>query len=230
MMEVERTRGQCRICGKSFAKAGMTRHVRACRGKLAGAGVADRLLVALGARYLPSYWLVVQVAPTATWGDLDGFLRRIWVECCGHLSCFELGGTTFADDVDGAAEWADDPRSMEEPIFDTVAAGSRFRYEYDFGTTTELAGTVLAAVPGGPAGRPIEVLARNDPPQHRCVECGRDATTLCGLCYQAVDDPCWYCDTCSAQHRFSDPGGYYFLPVVNSPRVGLCGYGGPADG
>ena len=149
------------------------------------------------------------------------------MECCGHLSSFELEGATFADDFAGAGEWADDPRSMDELISDTVAAGSRFRYEYDFGTTTELAGRVLAAVPGSPAGRPIEVLARNDPPQHRCVECGRDATTVCGLCSQSMDDPCWYCDKCSAQHRC---GGDYFLPVVNSPRVGLCGYSGPADG
>ena len=229
-MEMERTRGQCRICGKSFTKAGMARHIRACRRKLAGAGVADGLLVALEDRSLPSYWLVVEVAPTATWDDLDDFLRRIWVECCGHLSCFEAGSTTFAYDVTGAAEWADDPRSMEESICDSVAGGSWFHYEYDFGTTTALLGRVLAAAPGGPSGRPIEVLARNDPPQHRCVECGHAATAVCGLCYQGEDYPCWYCDSCRARHLCGDPGGDYFLPVVNSPRVGLCGYDGPANG
>ncbi|MHB8296607.1 MAG: hypothetical protein ACYDH5_18750, partial [Acidimicrobiales bacterium] len=136
VVEVEPTQGQCRLCGRSFAKAGMARHVRACRGKRVGAGEANGLLVALEDRCLPSYWLVVEVAATATWFDLDGFLRRVWVECCGHLSCFEMGGTTFTDDVDPdeveeASEWATGPRSMAAPIVDTVAPGSRFSYEYD---------------------------------------------------------------------------------------------------
>ncbi len=233
-MNLDKTHGQCRLCTKSFAKAGMARHVCACRGKLTGAGAgtggADGLLVALEDRYLPSYWLVVEVAPTATWSDFDGFLRRIWVECCGHMSSFELDGATFTDDFEEAAEWEDDPHSAMEPIIDAVAVGSRFSYEYDFGTTTELRGRVLGAVPGSPAGRLIEVLARNEAPQYLCAACGRIATTVCALCYQGVDDPCWYCDTCSEQHRCSDPDGDYLLPVVNSPRVGLCGYAGPAEG
>lgn len=230
MVKLEQTHGQCRLCGKSFAKAGMARHARACRGKLAGAGAADRLLVALEDRYLRSYWLVVEAAPTATWGALDDFLRRIWVECCGHLSRFELEGATFTEHPEEESEWADDARSTAEPILASVAVGSRFSYEYDFGTTTELAGRVLATVPGSPTGRPIEVLARNEAPQYRCVECGHIATTVCALCYQGVDDPCWYCDTCRGRHRCSEAGGDYFLPVLNSPRVGLCGYDGPADG
>ena len=152
------------------------------------------------------------------------------MECCGHLSCFEHAGTTFAYDMDGASEWAWDPRSMPERIADTLSAGSRFSYEYDFGTTTELVGRVLDVVPGAQRGPVIEVLARNEPPVYPCAECGQRATTLCALCYQGVGDPCWYCDACSGHHRCSDPGVDYFLPVVNSPRVGLCGYDGPAEG
>jgi hypothetical protein len=104
------------------------------------------------------------------------------------------------------------------------------RLEYDFGTTTELRGRVLATVPGSPPGRLIEVLARNEASQHRCVACGHIATTVCALCYQGVDYPCWYCDTCREQHHCRDPGDDYFLPVLNSLRVGLCGYDGPAEG
>ncbi|MHB1713071.1 MAG: hypothetical protein ACYCV7_17065 [Acidimicrobiales bacterium] len=109
-------------------------------------------------------------------------------------------------------------------------SGSRFSYEYDFGTTTELAGRALALVPGSPTASPIQVLARNEPPICRCAECGQDATKLCAMCNQGMGTPCWYCDACSDRHRWSDPDGDYFLPVVNSPRVGLCGYCGPADG
>lgn len=227
---IEQTRGQCRLCGKSFAKPGMQRHVRACRGRRAGASAADGLLLALEDRYLSSYWLVLEASPTATWNDLDDFIRHIWVECCGHLSCFTHAGTTFAYDLDGAYEWAANPRSMAARIADTVAAGSRFGYEYDFGTTTELVGRALGFVPGSPTAPVIEVLARNEPPVHPCAECAGKATRLCGVCYQGMGNPCWYCDSCSEHHRCSDPGGDYFLPVVNSPRVGLCGYDGPAEG
>lgn len=202
---------------------------------MAGPGAGDGLLLALEDRWLSSYWLVVEASPTATWDDLDAFLRRIWVECCGHLSCFEHAGTTFAYDVDGASEWAEDPRSMVERIAGTVAPGSRFSYEYDFGTTTELVGRALDLVPGAKAAPVIDVLARNEAPVHPCAECGQSATKLCALCYQGMgfqgsDDPCWYCGTCSEHHRCSGPDGNYLLPVVNSPRVGLCGYDGPAEG
>ncbi len=135
----------------------------------------------------PSYWLVLEASPTATWDDLDSFLRHIWVECCGHLSCFNHAGMTFAYDVDGAYEWAANPRSMAARLADTVAAGSRFSYEYDFGTTTELLGRVLGLVPTARTTGPmIEVLSRNDPPVYPCAECTASATKVCGLCYQGL--------------------------------------------
>ena len=146
------------------------------------------------------------------------------------MSCFEHAGTTFAYDLDGASEWATDPRSMAERVADTVAPGSRFSYEYDFGTTTELVGRALDVVAGAPTRPVIEVLARSEMPVHPCTECGQRATRVCALCYQVADNRCWYCDACSEGHRCSDPEGEYFLPVVNSPRVGLCGYDGPAEG
>jgi hypothetical protein len=227
---IEQTYGTCRICSKSYKKAGMQRHVRACRAKRVGPGAGDGLLLAIEDRYLPSYWLVAEASPTVTWEDLDAFLRRIWVECCGHMSCFEVAGDTFVYDVDDASEWADDPRSMEELVADALAPGDRFTYEYDFGTTTELVGRALDTVPGAPERPAIGVLARNEMPVHRCAVCGHSATRVCALCHQVTDDDCWYCDACSEGHRCQDPQGEYFLPVVNSPRVGLCGYGGPAEG
>ncbi len=228
--QTQQTSGQCRLCAKSFTRSGMQRHVRACRRQMGGAGDPDTLLLALQDRYLSSYWLVLEASPTATWDHLDAFLRHIWVECCGHLSSFEHAGVTFAYDVDGASEWADNPRSMAERLAETLSVGSRFSYEYDFGTTTELVGRALDLVPGAHRGPAIEVLARNEPPVHSCAGCGQSATTLCALCYQGAGDPCWYCDACREHHRCSDPGIDYFLPVVNSPRVGLCGYDGPAEG
>jgi len=33
----------------------------------------------------------MQVKDNAALSDLDSFLRDIWLECCGHLSAFEIG-------------------------------------------------------------------------------------------------------------------------------------------
>lgn len=223
----ERTRGQCRLCAKSFTRGGMARHVRACQAKMAGGAGTGGLLVAIRDRPVGSYWLVAQVAADATWYDLDELLRDIWVECCGHMSCFVVDGRTFTDEGEDA-DWADDPASMAEVISETVGVGSRLRYEYDFGTTTELEGQVLATAQRGALGA-VEVLARNEPLSWPCAECGRPATEVCAMCHQVFGARCWYCEACRYLHRCSDSGDY-FLPVVNSPRVGLCGYTGPAEG
>lgn len=224
------TDGQCRLCGKTFAKSGMARHVRACRKRAANTGASNALLLEVTDRYVPGYWLFLEAGPTATWADLDVFLRAIWLECCGHMSAFEYAGTTFTADPREARDWANRPRSLAGRIVGRVAPGTRFRYEYDFGTTSELVGRALDLVPAALTGPAIQVLARNAAPAHPCAECGQAATVVCGLCYQGEGDPCWYCDNCAPRHRCSDPETVYFLPAVNSPRVGLCAYSGPATG
>ena len=52
--------------------------------------------------YSPMYWLHIEIPATATLEDLDRFLRAIWLECCGHLSSFEIAGETFASEATAA--------------------------------------------------------------------------------------------------------------------------------
>ena len=229
-MVKDQTEGQCRLCGKTFTKSGMARHVRACRKRVPITGRSDAVLLEIKDRHVPGYWLFLEASPTATWADLDTFLRNIWLECCGHLSAFEYAGTTFAADPVGAREWADRPRSMSGRLVGTVAPDTWFRYEYDFGTTSELIGRALDLVPAARTAPAIQVLARNQAPNHPCAQCGQPATQVCGLCYQEGTDACWYCDECAEEHHCSDPDTDYFLPAANSPRVGLCAYSGPAEG
>jgi hypothetical protein len=82
------------------------------------------------------FWLNVEAHAEATLKDLDQFLRHIWLECCGHMSAFYTG--------DGRSEYP--LRAAVGTIF-----GSRrdvVRYEYDFGSTTELWLRALAARSG----------------------------------------------------------------------------------
>jgi hypothetical protein len=36
------------------------------------------------------YWLDVEAETAAALSKLDAFLRRTWLECCGHLSVFSV--------------------------------------------------------------------------------------------------------------------------------------------
>jgi hypothetical protein len=47
-------------------------------------------------RYAPMPWLQLEAPAQATLADLDDRLRRIWLECGGHLSAFRLGGRSFS--------------------------------------------------------------------------------------------------------------------------------------
>jgi hypothetical protein len=94
-------------------------------------------------------------------------------------------------------------------------------YEYDFGTTTELKLRVLAERLGPRQREAVQVLARNNPPVFPCVVCGQEATQVCTQCI--YEDEGWLCDACVSEHECGDE---MCLPVVNSPRVGMCGYAG----
>lgn len=65
----------------------------------------------------------------------------------------------------------------------------------------------------------IRILARNNPPVFTCEKCKKIATQTCQLCW---DD---YCDNCIEDHGCDDG---YDMPLVNSPRTGVCGYVGDA--
>lgn len=67
-------------------------------------------------------------------------------------------------------------------------------------------------------------MARNEPPPAPCGECGEPAKWLCEACMEEGDGP--LCDAHAEDHvhaeEYGDP-----LPLLNSPRVGMCGYTGP---
>jgi hypothetical protein len=97
--------------------------------------------------------------------------------------------------------------------------GMVLTYEYDFGSTTELTLKVQGLREGGTSKGAVELLAQNDDPEVVCESCGtRVATQICAVC---VDG--WLCESCAAGHEC---GEEMMLPVVNSPRAGVCGYGG----
>ena len=50
---------------------------------------------------------------------------------------------------------------------------------------------------------------------------------LCFECMYELDEPGTLCDRHAEEHPHQDYGEP--VPLVNSPRVGMCGYSGPAE-
>ncbi len=222
------SKGTCGSCGRSFAKSAMARHLSACKARTEETVETDIKGVAKGSTrrkifhlqieglHRPMYWMHIEIPENATLTDLDGFLREIWLECCGHLSSFEIAGETF---ISERMEPGD--RGMRVSLGKAIAPGMKFEHTYDFGTSTELSLKVISAREGLAKGKSVRVLARNDPPDIRCQSCGQPATAVC--CHCIWEGTGWVCEECAAKHECGED---MLLPVVNSPRVGMCSYTG----
>jgi len=193
-----------------MSKGGMSTHLASCRGP------GKHLLLSVSSPRGP-WWMYVAVSPAAKLADLDRVLRDAWLECCGHLSAFEIGGTTYQSQVfdDDRGPQA---RSMATAVSKVLAPGSKFAYEYDFGSTTRLTGRVARTIDGGTAW--VSIVVRNEPIPWPCDACGDEADTICSLCGTLS---CGCTDSCPECHEDLEDMG---LPVVNSPRMGVCGYCG----
>ena len=220
------SKGQCHLCGGTFSKSAITKHLNSCRqeeqdseksSSSRGSRKTEIFHLMVEARYSSDYWMHLEVPADATLEDLDNFLRDIWLECCGHLSAFEIGGTTYS--VEPMEDFDDE--SMDAELDDVLGPGMKFNYEYDFGSTTYLVLKVISQEPKQIKDKSIAVLARNEPPSYPCVSCGKIATQVCTECIYS-DEGC-LCDECAAEHECGED---MLLPVVNSPRVGVCGYTG----
>jgi len=99
---------------------------------------------------------------------------------------------------------------------------------YDFGTTSETRIRVMDVRKGAPTTEhPLALMARNEMPDIPCMACERQAAWLCVECQRETDDSGQLCD----EHVETHPHDAYGepLPLVNSPRTGMCGYTGPAE-
>ena len=126
------------------------------------------------------------------------------------------------------ASGAFDERDMDVELSKVLKVGLKFYHEYDFGSTTELTLRVVGEREGVEAededGDPLAVLvmARNEPPVIVCNVCGQPATKIAPGYFYAADAA--YCDACAKKNdEYEDEE---MLPVVNSPRTGVCGYTG----
>lgn len=210
----EPSEGICGQCRRTVAQRAMTRHLRRC---VAGAdGGAGALHVVVASQDDPVYWLHIAVARDAQMWDLDEFLRAIWLECCGHLSAFRIDGENYVSTID------EDGQGMDVAAGAAIEGARRIGYEYDFGSTTHLQLRVVGEVDVASAGSAgVALLARNLAPEIKCLVCkAAHAVEVCPYCGNFL------CADCRKGH---DCETDWLLPVVNSPRTGVCAYTGPTS-
>jgi hypothetical protein len=242
--------GICTFCSKTYKKGGINRHL-------------IKELEEMSKNGKPGKSFLLKVEPDPSWGrspyflsiwmdgemkmdELDNFLRKIWLECCGHMSAFvdvkkraQTSGTWGFFDAQELLEKGKvkqyekmmEEQSGEIPMSRKVKnvfeKGKKLEYQYDFGSTTQLQIEVVAEYPVK-AEKKYFLLSRNEPLKIKCSSCSdKMATQLCSVC-AAYDNDAIFCDSCAKKHakECDDFDDYAAMPVVNSPRMGVCAYDG----
>jgi hypothetical protein len=93
-------------CEKELVKSAIAKHLGICGKQLeaiakieAGKATPETLFhLRRQDAYRNKFWLDLEMRGSKALQDLDTCLRAIWIECCGHISQFSLGGG-FAKEV-----------------------------------------------------------------------------------------------------------------------------------
>jgi hypothetical protein len=222
----KRSKGKCAYCGQEIDKSTAAKHLAVCvkrqetiakANKNSKSGETEVLFyLRTEAANSGRFWLDLEMRGPSTLKDIDSYLRAIWLECCGHLSKFSIGDRRGSDI----------PKNRRaDEIF---KQGVKLTHIYDFGTTSETVIKCISAREGFPTTpRPIAIMARNLMPECECIECKKPALWLCMDCL--IEEDAWrtMCDEHAKTHPHDNYGGP--VRLVNSPRLGLCGYDGPAE-
>ncbi|MDL2313013.1 hypothetical protein LJC68_09080 [Bacteroidales bacterium OttesenSCG-928-B11] len=191
------------------------------------------------------YFLSLWVDGETAMEEIDIFLRKIWLDCCDHLSAFrnpaqlQRGGWNFFEamelivqgktkEYEKLMEEGNGEIPMSRKVSKVFHKDLKLEYECDFGSTTALQLTVVEEF-SIKADANTVLLSRNEPLEILCGSCKKEpATEMCIA--HGWDESSLFCPKCAKKHakECEDFEDYAAMPVVNSPRMGVCGYGGGA--
>lgn len=160
---------------------------------------------------------------------------------------------TLASELEEFEEEEEGEQDSDVELGEVLTVGKKFSYVYDFGSSTELDLRVVAEREGPLPPLPDEVLeheehdheegedaeeadeteevidiivmARNEPPALTCRICGQPASSVISSSEYESPSEIALCENCAKNSEHADE----LLPIVNSPRVGVCGYCGDEE-
>ena len=211
-----KSEGKCSYCSKLVSAVAMSKHLASCieRKKYLDTENGNDYILLIRASAGP-FFVYFEANADSTLEVIDSFLRGLWLECCGHLSAFNINGTRYNSDCE---DLEPDEKMMDYKLSKILSVNTVFSHEYDFGTTTTLNLKVIAKRKG--TSKKIDIIARNILPDFKC-KCENPAKEICTQCLW--DGEGFLCRKCAKKHKC---GEEMLLPVVNSPRMGMCGYTG----
>ncbi|MGH4137903.1 SEC-C metal-binding domain-containing protein [Clostridium sp.] len=221
-------KGRCYYCNEKLSERTIKRHVKGCKlrkGKLeedmaSSKKTKSQYVLSIVPQYgSKEYCLYIAINIESTLKNLDSFLRNIWLECCGHLSSFIIGDVNYDSSVDKDSEFFYNDETMDFTLRQIISVGDKFRYDYDFGSTTTLKLEVIDEYLTGEKHSEIEILARNEEIQNFCANCNKKAR------YFDYEEEEFFCEDCIDEA--ADMVGEF--EYTNSPRDGVCGYEGDRD-
>ena len=216
MKKVLKSEGKCIYCGEMFPQKGIAKHLAKHLSDLEKEKPAENergyhISVNTGEMFLQ-----LLVKGSATFKTLDSFLRKIWLDCCGHLSGFRH---------------KDFQIRTSEKLFRVLSEKMKIEYVYDYGSST-LFSLLVAGVYQIEPKESVVLLSRNEPLRIMCRVCEKKPASFICTVHMYETEECLFCTTCAEEHGkvCDDFEDYASMPVVNSPRMGVCGYeGGTID-
>ena len=168
-----------------------------------------------------------------------------------HYMAESLQQGTLASDIEDLEGEADEDveRGMDIKLGRKLVVGKKFSYVYDFGSSTHLTLKVVAEREGRLSllleddgeddelvdipqegtdeleDLPVTILARNEPPVLLCYVCRKPAAWVPSREEFISPNEEALCADCAKKTGDLDE----LLPIVNSPRVGVCAYTGAED-
>ncbi len=239
------TKGKCSYCSSSFSGNMMGKHLISCKSRQDFFKEFEETpprttrnrpkkpnkvifhLLKIFSPGQPEYWLYIDLCDNLTLLDLDSFLRNTWLECCGHLSSFTIADQTYEYQLDKLFD--NDSKSMRIILKKLLYKDMSFGYLYDYGSSTEIEIKVVSSYLciTKNSRKSIKISARNDDIDFRCFKCKKEkATEICTICLYEKEGgktQSSFCKSCAMKHEC---GEEMTLPIVNSPRSGICGYTG----
>lgn len=212
-------KGKCYYCNTELNERTIKKHMKSCpemikaieeKGKKSKAK-RDQFIISLKDKCdTDTYCIYLSIDANLQLAHIDNFIREVWVECCGHLSCFVINKKVYNVNNDNSYE-------MNARLKDVLSINQKFEYKYDFGSTTELVLEVVDCIKVPKKFTEIEIIARNDEVKHKCCKCNKDAK------YFNWSEEEYYCESCSQQCEEDEIDE---VEYTNSPRDGVCAYDG----
>jgi hypothetical protein len=212
MEEIIKSEGKCIYCNEIFSQKDMVKHIASHLARMEKDTKFEKnktfchVEVNAGEMFLH-----LLVNGESELEDIDYFLRCIWLECCGHLSGFTYKNVA---------------QPMDSLVKDIFMPKIKLKHDYDYGTTTTV--TLIARKHYNlKLKEDIILLSRNEPLKFLCSICNiKPASSICSVCLW--DGNAFFCKECSKKHKSTceDFADYAKMKVVNSPRMGECGYEG----